>query len=311
MRKVATVENSVSKIFVLGRHRSGTTWVTNILAAHPSVFTPEHQAHQGQHESAFFSSLVPYCRFGKTEVDLRAISAIFERSDYWKLLFPHTGPEIDIADCGLSAYFSQAMDQAAKDRKCAFWVEKTPAHTLVLRYLLKEYPDAYFVRVRRHRADVIRSNVYKFGNPGSYMDWIRHSVWHELYEKVLDLYDDQIYSIEYEALVDNPDRETHSLFHYLGIPPENNLASGWAADSSFGSKPPEVEKKYLNIIHFNAFLFRFAPRKLCERFVSRWLKKRGGFLPPWFFKVYKGMDADHERANISDTRQPPATDKII
>ncbi len=72
----------MQEIFVIGRHRSGTTWVTNLIASHPKIFTPEHQKHQGQDESAFFSSVVPYCHMGSAETDRLAISTIFEHSDF-------------------------------------------------------------------------------------------------------------------------------------------------------------------------------------------------------------------------------------
>ena len=70
-------------IFVLGRHRSGTTWLSNVLAAFPEIYAPAHELHHGTHESAFFSHLVPYCNGGRTAVDLLAIKRLFERSDYF------------------------------------------------------------------------------------------------------------------------------------------------------------------------------------------------------------------------------------
>jgi hypothetical protein len=120
-------EGCVRKIFVIGRHRSGTTWVTNILASHHKVFTPTHEAHRGQHESEFFSSLVPYCRQGKTSTDRMAIRSIFERSDFWHLLFPEEAPSLDIDRLGVLGYFEGALDEAARLRDCTHWVEKTPA----------------------------------------------------------------------------------------------------------------------------------------------------------------------------------------
>ena len=60
-------------IFVLGRHRSGTTWVSNILASVPGIYSPSHPLHKGAHESAYFSLLIPYCNLGMTAADLRAV----------------------------------------------------------------------------------------------------------------------------------------------------------------------------------------------------------------------------------------------
>lgn len=48
-------DTKMQPIFVFGRHRSGTTWVTNVLMSHKKVFSPNHETHNGQHESAFFA----------------------------------------------------------------------------------------------------------------------------------------------------------------------------------------------------------------------------------------------------------------
>ena len=78
----------LTKIFVLGRHRSRTTLLANIVASHPKIFTPEHEAHRGQHESEFFSSVVPYCRLADTPTDRLALRALSEVNKSGKRL-PH------------------------------------------------------------------------------------------------------------------------------------------------------------------------------------------------------------------------------
>lgn len=41
-------------VFVVGRNRSGTTWLANQLCEHPDIVGVQHERHHGIHESAYF-----------------------------------------------------------------------------------------------------------------------------------------------------------------------------------------------------------------------------------------------------------------
>ena len=81
-------------LFILGRHRSGTTWLANALATLPEVYAPEHASPRKTHESAFFSHLVRHCNHGRTESDLREIKRLFEHSRFFALTGQAQGPDI-------------------------------------------------------------------------------------------------------------------------------------------------------------------------------------------------------------------------
>lgn len=252
------------KIFVIGRHRSGTTWMTNILASHPNVFTPQHRLHQGQHESAFFSSLLPYCHMGKTESDRRAISAIFERSDYWHLLFENGSPDLDIEKEGVYGYFSKSMDMAAEQKGCTHWVEKTPRHTLCLPILLKEYPDASFVAVERSRIETVRSNVYKFGDPKNPVDWVKAAIWGEIYSKIIKKNRASILIVRYSDLQNKYDDTLKKILNYVGLECDSGIYSQWAPDSSFDGTSPDVALSKRVLIGVVKILFGFIPCSIVQ-----------------------------------------------
>ena len=159
---------SARPIFVLGRHRSGTTWLSNIIASYPDVYAPQHPLHHGIHESAFFSRLVPYCNGGRTAADLLAIKHLFESSDYFLLTGLERGPDIVVN--GYAKYFRIVMDAAATKHGARYWLEKTPSHTLHARFLAESYPDAVLLAVVRNTGDVVASNVHGFGKPRSAWD---------------------------------------------------------------------------------------------------------------------------------------------
>lgn len=282
----------MKQVFVIGRHRSGTTWLANILASHPKVFTPSHEAHRGQHESEFFSSVVPYCRIGETQTDRIAIRAILERSDFWHLLFPEEGPSIDIEKLGIHGYFSAALDEAARLRDCTHWVEKTPAHTLLLGELLDAFPDATFVGVERDRLDMARSNVHRFANPKKLKDWVRVAVWNEIYVKIFRLYCDRVHVVRYENLLRDFDGELEALLRVTGLDDVGNLQSNWAPNTSFenGKQPPEVASLHQIVISVVALVFRVIPGRFCEAFARNRVKKLDKPLPHHFFRVFAGKN---------------------
>ena len=274
---------------MLGRHRSGTTWVTNLIAAHPKVYTPEHQVHQGQKESAFFSSLVPYCRNGFLETDRRAIGAIFERSDYWYLLFPENPPVLDIEKLGVAGYFSRAMDEAARRRGCTHWVEKTPAHSLFLGDLLRWFPKAKFIAVQRSRLETVRSNVYKSGNPKRMRDWFKAAMWGEIYAKAIRLNRRNVCLVKYEALLEDFASESKRISAYIGLGDTASLMSRWAPDSSYDGVPPIVPIRFRVIIWIVRCLFYLIPARFGMLAGRLWFVMRGGVLPRGFFLLYRGM----------------------
>jgi hypothetical protein len=72
-------------IFVLGKHRSGTTWLANLLCQHPQIAGVQHARHHGIHESAFFSHV--YGRYGDLAVWSRYAEfvEVVAASDYFRL----------------------------------------------------------------------------------------------------------------------------------------------------------------------------------------------------------------------------------
>ncbi|WP_192361887.1 sulfotransferase [Mesorhizobium mediterraneum] len=151
-------------IFVLGIQRSGTTWLANMLAAHPLVAAVEAERHHGVHESVFFS------HFARAYGDLTRPAAWdrfvkdFERSDYFRL----TGVEgkwlrEHAASKSYSDVFRNLMDEFAHRRGAVAWLEKSPHHTLLAEELQREYPAAYFVCITRRTTTLVRSRLWSYG----------------------------------------------------------------------------------------------------------------------------------------------------
>ncbi len=292
-------ENGQCKpIFVVGHHRSGTSWVTNLLESHSDVYTPTHREHNGQHESAFFSCLLPYCRWGRTKQDRHAIRAIFECSDYWHLLFPRDPPEIDACGKSPDAYFRACMDVAARRRGCGRWVEKTPQHTLLLGYLLRTFPDASFVAVERDRQRVIHSYLARFKGHLSLRDWAARSMDFEIYRKVVNRYRGRVITIRYEDLLAKREQTLQILFGKLGLDVPEQSKDRWAANSSFTSSPARLSLPIRMTIESVHVFFVFVPSAWCEKFgLRRFRAPEKQALPGWFFRVFNGRFAGSRGAD--------------
>lgn len=276
-------------IFVIGHYRSGTTWVANLLEAHPDVYTPTHPQHHGQVESAYFSSLLPYCSWGRTETDRIAMRAIFECSDYWHVLFPEDPPDIDASLPTPDAYFRECMDLAALRRGCSRWVEKTPTHTLLLGYLTKAFPDAFFVAVDRSTQDVVRSYMFNSDDPYSMWGWATRAMMVEVFRKVIHRYRASVINIRYEDLRESRGKTMHYLHSKLGLETPDSGESRWPANSSFNSTPVRVPLRFRMTVVLVSGILRLVPAPWCEWFGLRRFRDAGhDALPSWFFRVSKG-----------------------
>ena len=120
-------------IFVLGAPRSGTTWLTSLLLAHPDAAGLEH---------------------GETWI-FQALRDLWSNDDLSRWL---TRPRLAQA---VRRFVDDAF-ASHRDRTrpaATFYVEKSPAHVFRLPEMAATYPDAAYVHIVRDGRDVARSVV--------------------------------------------------------------------------------------------------------------------------------------------------------
>jgi hypothetical protein len=266
-------------IFILGRHRSGTTWLGNILASVPEIHAVSHDFHRGVHESAYFSHLVPYCGHGRTDADLRMIKRLFERSDFFALSGLAQGPDID--GLGVPGYFRAVMEEGSRRRGARYWLEKTPANTLHARYLADAFPDAVLIAVVRNHRDVVCSLVHGFDDPGSFRRWFWQSMLTGVYEKIIER--NRVAVIRYESLLADYDGTVRAVLKVLGIESDPVPRSPHAPNTSHQAVSPRIEWWQRCAIAMGRGLVWPLPAALVEWAVIRWRIRTPGSLPPWFF----------------------------
>ena len=266
-------------LFILGRHRSGTTWLANVLASLPQVRALTAKRHQGVHESAFFSHLVPHCGHGRSAADLAEIKRLFERSDFFALSGLTQGP--DIQRLGAAGYFRALMESVSDGPDVRYWLEKTPANTLIARRLREAFPDAVFLAVIRDYREVVASLVYGFGNPAAASDWFRQSVLTAIYEKVIASSGANV--VRYEALVRDYEATVGRILALLGLPARPLPRSAFRSNSLY-AEPPRPPRTWQSFsMRAGRWLVLPWPAALVERAVLRRIDRTRGRLPPWFF----------------------------
>lgn len=186
-------------IFVLGRPRSGSTLVEQILASHSAI--------EGTAELPYITDLAarlnpkPGPAFG---------------TDYLRAL-----AQLDAAELKRlgDAYLAQARTHRKTDRP--YFIDKNPANFAHIGLIQLILPQAKIIDVRRHPAACCLSIFKLYSAKGRlrlpelgrfYRDYVRLMAH---FDAVLP---GKVHRVHYESLVAQPQSEVHSLLDHLGLP---------------------------------------------------------------------------------------------
>jgi Sulfotransferase family len=206
--------------FLAGLHRSGTTLLARLLAAHPQISGLSDTgvpADEGQHLQSIYPNDNEYGRPGRfgfaPEMHLTESSPLVSKESASKL-FEEWSPHWDLS--------------------CPLLLEKSPPNLLKTRFLQALFPGSAFVVVLRHPIPVSLATAR----------WRRTRRYHRLLEHWLrchDLFDadrgylERVYVLQYEQLMVDPPGVLNGIFDFLGlepIPPSEPVKPG-ANDAYF------------------------------------------------------------------------------
>jgi tetratricopeptide (TPR) repeat protein len=193
-------------IFILGRPRSGSTLVEQILASHPAIEGTAELPYIGAIASrlAVESAGRPDVAFGVEH--LKAL-------EQW--------PPSRLAELG-ELYLRRAARHRRLDRP--FFIDKMPANFFHAGLIALILPRAKIIDVRRHPVACCLSIFKSYSSKGSlglaelgrlhrdYVDLMAH------FERVLP---GRIARVNYESLVAEPEAEVRRLLSWLGLPFED------------------------------------------------------------------------------------------
>ena len=157
-------------ILVLGSARSGTTWLGNLLAAHPDIAAPHHRVHWGSVESKMYS-IAEWA--GDLRDDRRFIQfvEVFASTDLFRLLEGDKERIYRERPTDLYQLMFDLFDQLAARRGARYWATKLDPPLLYrprrlrafLEALDRRYPDSRWVGIQRDARGVLRSYLQMEG----------------------------------------------------------------------------------------------------------------------------------------------------
>jgi hypothetical protein len=201
-------------VFLAGLHRSGTTLLARLLAAHPQVsgFSgTDAPADEGQHLQSVYPSDHEHGRPGRfgfaAEMHLTEDSPLVSEENVRKL-FDEWAPHWDLSRPVL--------------------LEKSPPNLLKTRFLQALFPGSSFVVIVRHPIPVSIPTA-KWRGTRRYHRLFEH--WfhcHDLFEADKPLLE-RVHLIRYEDFVREPEPVLRGAFEFLGldpIPPSEPVDAG-------------------------------------------------------------------------------------
>jgi hypothetical protein len=291
-------------IFILGVHRSGTTWVANILCSHSNIAGIQATRHNGIHESAFFCTVMN--RFGDIRNDNNYIEFLetFSNSDYFilsnldKNYFYKNRPD------SYDEFFKVMMDKYAEEEHTDFWLEKTPAHTLYFSELLTIFPSAKFIVVKRNIVDSVKSDIrLRYFN----RDMQRKTKFTKIIFIIFLVFRFYLFYsntnskrkkqncmfIEYENLKKNREDVTKKICDFIGVEFELQLLRDeYEPNTRFTSEKERfnvLTNQEVTFIKILDHLFKYFPKQFFCSFLplyKKFYRERNG-IPDWFYSIKK------------------------
>lgn len=224
-------------LFILGKGRSGTSLLQNMLNAHPAIVGPP--------ESKF--ALIFYPKFGHikkwTEKDvLRFVECLYSEALFagvWnvdrKELTEKLLAIMNEADYGLICKTVYYMMRKGKEN-VQYISDKNPQYILFIDTILKIFPDARFVHIVREPRDNIYSHLISFNEKNTIFRANQWVAFNSIIEEVKKKLQGRFFSVKYEDFVNETEKTMRAVCEFLNVPFISEITQ---------NKPPEVLEQSL------------------------------------------------------------------
>jgi hypothetical protein len=252
----------MKKAFIIGKHRSGTSWLGNLLAEHPEIYGVQNPDRHGIWESLYFTHVAEVFRDidTKTEAGFAKWIDFMSRTNYFRFS-PLTEMELcQIGPAPFEMLFHRFMERASQAKGASMWIEKSPPHTLVASRIADAFPTGQFLAITRNFDDWLRSSVKHSKSTGrltsdrplsrTYL-LAKLVAERSLYEAAIgslkEKYRDRVLHISYEDLRHKHSDTKDRIFSFLGIGSlEERVRSKYEPNSSFDSRESKRKESVLS-----------------------------------------------------------------
>lgn len=169
--------NKQKRIFVLGKHRSGTSWLATQLTLNGYGSSIDEF---GLVESGYFDSLYRYCNKLETELDRKHFSQGFLRSRFYRNI--KFVKNYELQSCHIKSFID------FMDATFHFWVEKSPSNAFrAFQIVKKSEKHLYFLIVKRNEINRFKS-AYKGTLEKGHIAWLKEAIYSSQLEFNLRLF---------------------------------------------------------------------------------------------------------------------------
>ena len=282
-------------LFVLGKQRSGTTWLANQLSQHSEITAARDDHHGGIHESAYFSHVNG--RYGDLSYKTNFVEfvEVMAASDTMRILGVSKEFLYSLWPTTYEDVFQAVMDQRAQKERARYWLDKTPEHTLMIDKLAGLYPTARFVAIIRNSNDVMRSSMGRFsgGKRRRRYALIRGGLNLAHHNREIIHFarrSDRIHIVKFEVMKQAPDVTLRKICEFLEIDFDLNLLTEkYAPNTTFyGNRKRDKalskndERLLRRTISFSNYI-PLSGFRIARHIRDKTSKKP---LPKWFFSMY-------------------------
>jgi hypothetical protein len=207
-------------ILVVGRNRSGTKWLSNVLLNHPAIAGVQAEGHAGIVETTLFGTMERL-----VDGDLRstenyiAFLLLWSATDFFR--FSGVDAEYFFAldprpETPLQA-FRVLMEEVARRSGAGFWLQK--ASLQGAERVLEHYGDARVILIRRDLITNLESTLAMPGNRGRHASLAKLAFGFALDEKASEQlkHRHSAYSVTYEDLRRDTAGVTEGICKWLGL----------------------------------------------------------------------------------------------
>ena len=318
-------------VFVIGRNRSGTTWLANQLCEHPRIAGVQHERHHAIHESAYFGWIDG--RYGdlSERVNHAEFVEVMAASDFFRLAGATKEFLYSLWPTTYEGVFRAVMDRFAQERGADAWVEKAGVQEEVMHKVAACYPDARVVAIVREVEANVASAVANPRALESYRwrwlavaraacGWVYHR---KAVCAFARRHPDRVHVVYYEQMKSDLAGTMRGILAFLGLEWDDRvLGQTYKPNSTF--KDEKARRQALasgerKLVRFIAALARLVPRGvlgLPDRMRHRRHPKQ---LPIWFFRLQpffkddpRQYDALYGHTGMADlsANRPPSSDAL-
>ena len=287
-------------LFITGKHRSGTTFLANLLLDHPQIagvyYPGDSDIYRGGiFESCFFDIIDN--RYGDISIfeNYVEFASVVSKSEYFIQAGCSFEELISYYGADYPTVFRCVMDKFAEQKSAAYWIEKTPSHTLLAKTIKKYYPDAKFIGIIRSEVDTALSSLHLKKKQDKsrlirLLTLLKVTTLKYVYDismsKFKKKYPDDILVVEYSQLVTNKESVVVGICDFLGLE-RKDLSTKFARNTAFKSASDKRlygYERFLICLVYKYFL-KVVPCKLL--FVLA--KKQNSLtkFPSWFFRTQR------------------------